>query len=208
MDLDAMRAATRRRAGVSSSDQLAADADLLEIIQEALDLFNNVRLWPWAETSASLALVAGTASYAMPTGWVATKSVHVQGRGPLDGRMSRGDLDASWPTATNTGVPQYYVVAEDGLRVYPTPSEAATVTHVYFRQETRLSAGSDTPLAPVWTHAAIVDKATALLLARMREHERSAAFDARFADWARQTSDNVRRSTAPRSVRVRSGGFV
>lgn len=203
-----MRAAVRRRVGVTSSDQLAADADLLELVQEALDLFNNVRLWPWAQTSASLSLVAGTASYAMPSGWVATKSLHVQGRGPLDGSKAEGDLDASWPTSTDTGVPQFYVVSGDALKLYPTPSEAATATHVYYRQETRLSAGSDTPLAPVWTHAAVVDKAAALLLTRMREHERAASFDARFADWVRQTSDNVRRSTAPRSVRVRAGGFV
>ena len=203
-----MRAAVRRRAGVSSSDQLAADADLLELVQEAADLFNNVRLWPWAETSASLSLVAGTASYAVPTGWVATKSLHVQGSGPLDGSKARGDLDAAFPTSTTTGTPQFYVVSEDAVKVYPTPSAAATVTHVFYRQETRLSAGSDTLLAPVWTHSAVVDKATGLLLARMREHERAASFDERFRDWVRQTSDNVRRSTAPRSVRVRAGGFL
>lgn len=208
MDLDALRAATRRRVGITSTDARAADADLLEIVQEALDLFNNETFWPWAEASTTLSLVAGTASYSVPTGWVATRQIQVPGESVLDGSHSRAELDDWYPTSSETGPPRFFVVSADLVRVYPTPDTTVSATHLYFRSETRLSAGTDTPLAPVWTHAAIVDLAASILLARVREDDRAEKFDGRYREWVRKTADNLRRSTGPVRVRVRPGGFL
>lgn len=207
MDVDAIRAAVRRRCGVSSSDQLAADTDLLEIIVGVLHEISVERDWPWLETSRSFNTTAGTASYATGTRWVRTHSLKIDNYGPL-GFYSRKHLDEWYPTSAATGTPRFYSVSGDQLLLFPTPEAVFSVTEVFQQYEPALTAGTDVPLMPLPFHTVIVHAAAEELLLRMREDERAAREAARKASWLGRMRDDVRRSGALPRVRVRPGSAV
>lgn len=206
MDLPGLITATRRRAGVSSLDAMAADADITELINEALGAITTHADWPWMETTRTFPTVAGTRAYATGTRWVRTRQLQVDGSEPLQPETRR-TLDYWFPDSTVRGTPQYWCVSGDQILLYPTPDAAVTVAEVFFQYEPELS-GSATPLLPSWAHGAIVEWAASLLLSRLREEERAAVCAARAQDWLKRLRDDQRRSTAPPRIRVRSGGFL
>ena len=208
MDLTALWTATRNRVGISSTDARAGDTAVTELIVEALNAIATERDWPWLETSETFSTVNGTATRAVPTGWMRTRTLQVAGSAPMDDSRSREQLDGLWSDSTATGQPMFFVVSGDALRMYPTPDAVYSVTHVYYRQETQLSSGSDTPLMPAWAHAAIAEWASSLLLTRLREDARAEAAMKRAHGWLDRLQDNARRVTGPVRVRVRPGGFV
>lgn len=201
-----MRAAVRRRVGVTSSDALAADADLLEIIVGVLHEISSERDWPWLETSRSFNTTSGTRGYATGTGWVSTTSLKIDGYSPL-GFYSRSQLEEWYPTASTTGMPQFYAVSGDQLQLFPTPDGVYAVTEVFQRFEPALVDGDDTPLMPAIYHMAVVHGAAEELLIRMREDERAAREAARKASIVGRMRAVARSGALPR-VRVRPGGFV
>lgn len=208
MNVTDLIAAVRRRTGLSSSDAFAADADLIEIIAEVSNAISTERDWPWLETSTTLTTAAGTQAYAMPADWVRTRTLAVSGSGPMDSTRSRQDLDGWFAASDSSGEPQFFVVSGDVLRLYPTPDRAYSVTHVYYRQETQLASGSDTPLIPSWAHGAIVYAAAAVLLRRVGEDARAEQAQRQADAWMRRLVDNSRRTSGPVRVRVRAGGFL
>lgn len=207
MTLTELIAEVRVRAGYPDTDPQASDADLTKLILEALNAISTERDWPWLETSATLTTADGTAAYSPPAGWVRTRSLQIPGSAPLDGAASRHELDSLYPS-TSTGQPQSWVVSGDQIRLYPIPDGVYSITHVYYRQETQLSAGSDTPLMPAWAHAAIVHWATSLYHSRTRNQELADESMKRARDWLTRLADNARRSNGPYRVRVRPGSWV
>ena len=207
MDLDAMRAAVRRRAGVSSSDQLAADADLLEIINGVMNEISGEAAWPWLEDTRTFVTVAGTQGYATATRWAQTGSLKIDGYGPL-GFYSRKQLEEWFPLAATRGTPEYYTVSGDELLLFPTPDGVYTVTEVFTAYEAQLAAGSDTPAMPLQFHTAIVHGAAEELLLRMREDERAAREAQRKAAILGRMRKAALRSGALMRVRVRPGSAV
>ena len=207
MDLQAMQAAVRRRVGLPSTDALGASADLTELINEALHAISTERDWPWLETSESISLSAGAGTDALPSNWVRTRSMTIGTYGSLT-YMDAGRLDDAYPDSGVTGRPRYYAVRGDTLLFRPFTDAAYTVSHVYYRSETDLSANGDTPLMPSWAHTAIVEWAAALYMLRTRDEDRARYFQERADDWLRRLQDNARRVTAPSVPRVRSGSWI
>ena len=206
MNLASLITAVRRRVGITSTDARAADADITELVNEALAAITTQEDWPWTETTRSFNTTAGTRGYATATRWVRTRQLQIDGSQPLEPE-SRRTLDYWFPTSTSTGTPLYWCVSGDQLRIYPTPDAVYTVTEVFFQYEPELS-GTDTPLMPSWAHGSIVEWASSLLLTRLREDERAAVAMSRAQDWLKRMADDSRRSTPPLRIRVRSGSEV
>jgi hypothetical protein len=75
--LTEMRTAVRTRIGNPSTDGFFTDAQLTDLINEALAAVSAEEDWPWLQTSANITTVAGTAAYAAPAGWVHTKQLYI-----------------------------------------------------------------------------------------------------------------------------------
>jgi hypothetical protein len=202
-----MAAAVRRRCGLPQTDSLAADADLIELLNEASQAISTERDWPWLETSETITTVAGTGASAVPADWVRTKQLRVNLYDSM-ATLDSGNLDARFPDNTARGVPQAFAVQGDTILLRPVPDAAYAIEHIYYRQETQLASGSDTPLMPAWAHTAIVEWAAALFLYRARDDQRAELAMKRARDWVNRLQDNARRTTAPATVRVRAGSWI
>lgn len=208
MSVTTLIAAVRRRTGLSSSDAFAADTDITELLNEASASVATERDWPWLETSTTLTTANGTASYSVPADWTRTRTLQISGSDPMDDSRSRQELDGLFPTSTDTGQPQFFVITGDAIRLYPTPDGVYTVTHVYYRTETTLDDGADVPLMPAWAQGALVHAAAAMLFRRTNQMERANEEEQQYERWLKRLHDNARRVTGPVRVRVRSGGFI
>lgn len=206
MNLAAMIAAVRTRAGIPSTDALGGDPAITEFINEALAAISTERDWPWLEATRSFVTAANTGTYAAPSDWVRTRSLKVADEAPLRS-VSRAQLDYWYPATSDTGRPRLYAVSAEQLVLRPIPDGVYTVTEIYFRSEPELS-GVMTPLLPAWAHYAIVEWATSLLLERTRNEDRAERAMRRAQDWLKRLQDDARRTTAPVGVRVRPGGLL
>lgn len=209
MNVTNLIAAVRRRTGLSSSDAFAADADITEILAEVCNAVASEHDWPWLETSATLTTAAGTATYSVPADWMRTRTLQVSGSSPMDSSLSREQVDGWFPDSVNSsGEPLFFVVSGDTLRLYPTPDAVYSVTHVYYKSETVLAAGSDVPLMPAWAQGILIWGAASHLLRRTGQDARADEAQVQYDRWLRRLQDNVRRTSGPVRVRVRSGGWI
>lgn len=211
MNLGTMRTAVYTRIGLPSTDTFYPSTVVNDFLNEALQAINNEEYWPWTQATATISTVAGTAAYAVPTDWKATKQLFISGFTPL-ALSNLADVDY----VTQQGQPVAYVVFGDQIILSPTPDGVYTVTHQYQKMEPTLTLDSDTPLMPAEFHYAIV--AFAAHLAHMRSGEvdyyrgnitgKAAAALQEYNQWLARMRDARRRSTGPLRPRIRPGSLI
>ena len=194
MNLGQLRAALERRTGVAY-DSTAAN----ELINDGLRAVAAAGKWPWLFDTQTITLVAGTASYALPAGYLDTRSIVLS-----DGRRAEriavedGDVFSSrqeLPTCA-------YAIEGDEVIFYPTPSAAGTATHRFVRGEEELSSDSDTPLLPATFHPAVVCYAARAVMERLDMPRRADRFEAEYDRWLR-TLPTYKHRGGRRTVRTR-----
>jgi len=211
MRLDAYREKVRRRAGVATGDQLITPALIDDVVNQALQQIDGEAMWPWLETSATLTLVAGTTSYALPTDFRKAKGTIVL-IGATSGRTELVEvsaISAFVADPTMTGRPSGYAIDGDSVVFTPTPDAAYTARLGYYRTTLELVDDADTPLLPDQWHGAVVAIAVGLLVTP-EKGSRSAkeVADIEAANWIRRMRSSLRRSTGTIIPRVRPGGWV
>jgi hypothetical protein len=204
MTLTEMRTAVRNRMGNPSTDGFYTDAQLTDLINEAMHFVSAMDDWPWLQTSETITTTAGDGSYAPNANWVRTKQLFIQESEPFV-LISLAEVD---DYGLRQGQPDTYHIYAEELLLRPVPSGAFSVIHQYIRKETTLSADGDTPVMPSMFHYAIVEYATYLGHARAGYAERSQLAFKGFQDWYKNMVSFRRRSQLPVRPRVRPGSWL
>ncbi len=187
-----------------------AAQQLIFINETQRDVIGDHR-WRFMLTSATVAAVAGTASYTLPTSPALhhVESIRLAITGTFLPELEWRDTeDFLAEEAANASfvpytTPYWWTDAVPGsFRVYPAPSSAGTFTVRYFKQLTDLTADGDTPQVPTPYLDVIVAGACAKLAGRERRfdaadrwqkryEERLAAMRSQYGLRQRQNSDRV-----------------
>lgn len=204
MDLTTMRTAVRTRIGNPSTDGFFSDAQVTDLVNEALQVVSTEDDWPWLQTSETIATVAGTQAYTPAADWVRTKELHIVNFEPLVFKSlaeinNYGDVQAQ---------PDSYTIYDEDLLLGPIPGAAYNVVHQYIKYEPALSNDNDTPIMPSQFHYAIVTKAAQLAHLRAGYAERADREEKEYQQWYRRMVSFRRRSQRPVRPRVRPGGWL
>lgn len=115
-------------------------------IKAAIKHFERER-WYFNEATTTTVTVAGTATYALPTDFMKMDNVKVTVSGSkvqLE-PMPYIELDAlDTGTSSVRGVPKFWAIYGNVLRLYPIPDAVYTITESYQNRLTELSADADT----------------------------------------------------------------
>lgn len=134
------------------------------------------------EKFASVSLVSGTPSYALPDDWFATRYIkHIENTtyrllSPMSEMRYQGQLSIA------SGTPEAYAIFDDLLYIYPTPgSSTPTLYHKYIAIPQILVNNEDVAfsgkmrLVPLHPH--LIDLAAAILKAEENEEEKYIAVE-------------------------------
>lgn len=122
------------------------------------DIFNEYQL-PFMEATQTYTLAAGTSDITngsgLPSNFVQPIDVMLTTAG-LESTLTYKDYqeinllhpDPSDTTANPSNVPQYWYKYGSTIRVYPAPASAYTVSLLYLKEPTELSADADVPEVP------------------------------------------------------------
>lgn len=200
-----MRTAVRTRIGSPSTDGFFSDAQLTDLINEALAAISAEEDWPWLQTAANITTVAGTAAYAAPATWVHTKQLYINQYDPLI-YLSLAEMDSI--AVEDVGQPQMFTIYDEDIILRPVPNAVYTIVHQYNRSETALAADIDTPTMPAIFHFAIVTLAAKLSHDRQRDLQRSQIEDADYQQWLRRMRNFRYRLQGPLRPRIRPGSSL
>lgn len=203
MTLTEMRTAVRTRLGNPSTDGFFSDAQLTDLINEALQAISSEDDWPWLQTSENIALTSGDGSYPPAANWIRTKQLYITNFEPLV-QISLAEINE----ITTQGQPEYFHIYDEEIVVRPIPTVSATLIHQYIRSETALSGDSDTPVMPTMFHYAIVAFACYLAHLRQQRNELAQLELRAYQDWYRRMISFRRRSQLPIRPRVRPGSWL
>lgn len=202
MQLSDFLTAVRTRLGNPSTDGFFSDANLTDILNEALHAVSTDVDWPWLQTSTSFNTTGGTATYTPTAGWNRTRVLCIDGYDPLEER-SLAEI-RSYPS-TERGRPEWYAISGDTIILRPVPDGTYAVIHDYIKNETSMSAPSSEVLMPTVYQYSIVAKAVELAHLRQSRPDRAREAAEEYLAWIERMKDNRRRTSAPKRIRVRPG---
>lgn len=166
MDLDAIRAASRRQTNLSTAD--ISDADLLTIVNEGLREVATIHRWEWLFKSGTLTTVADAAEIALPADFMFMGLLTIDGKNnePLQNiSFSEYKYWYGDNASTASDGTLFYIRYDDGtgkIGIFPTPSTSTTDKYdiFYYRTPTELSTGTDVPEFDARFHSMLVDYAS------------------------------------------------
>lgn len=202
LQLSTMRTAVRTRLGVPATDGFFTDAQVTDIINEALQIFATEYDWPWLKTQENIATVAGTGSYTPTSGWYRTKALTINNENSMQKRSLQEIREFN---TDETGIPEVYCEDAGTLLLRPVPDQVYTVVHDYYKFEPELVDDADVPLVPAQYRWAIVELACHIAHLRQGDETRAERSLAAYGLWISKILDNRRRTSPPTRVRVRPG---
>lgn len=200
-DLTDLLARVLNRGSFNSADTGLTSTVHTAHINAALKQISNERDWPWLFTTATINTVAGTATYAHPTGYVRTDSIFEPATGIILQERQIEELDQY----TASDRPLLWCSYGTNIVLGPKPDDVYALTHRYVRVEPLLTTGSDLPLIPNAFDEGVVEWATYLGQTFTRQFDKAQEAAARYNAWLKTTLDNVRRGRRPLRVQVRPG---
>lgn len=192
MQLSDIRSRVRERLDIDANDNSITDAVLTELINAAIRKVNLLQDWPWLVTvdTTLTATVAGTRVYTPASDWRKTQYIMVdsdQQLRPMQPQAIERHADAD-------GFPRFYAVRGGSLILAPEPDAVYSITHVYIKNETALSANGDEPAAPDWAIDMYIEYAAVLVARRLRDQGLTRLVEEEFGATYRSMLDEVRRT--------------
>jgi hypothetical protein len=201
--LDDIKTAALDVFGYNASDPLLDGTTMTRLVNSALTQLSTEYDWPWLYAEGTIAIVAGTTDYSVPTSWTRTKWIAIE-EDELAFRSNR-DLRRIIGDTSVTGQPTFYsTVGDTSIRVGRIPDAAYTADHGYFVAETALSAGTDTPALHAAYDDYLVQHVAKKLAIRKGETRDVQTANNEIKAWEKRIRDNVRRSAAFPRVKVRN----
>lgn len=203
---DTMVTAVRTRLGNPSTDGFFSDAQLSDLVNEALQITNAEADWPWLQATTTFATVAGTATYdpTAASGWVKTRTLSIDG---FDSMSERSLIEIRDWGITPQGTPCMWALENELINLRPVPNAVFTVIHDYIKIEPEISS-TQTPLMPASYRWSIVEYATYLAQLRQGNQQGAGAAKAAWQDWLEKMADHRRRTTGGQRIRVRPGSAL
>lgn len=182
MQLSDLRTAVRTRTGVASTDQLAGDTALTDLLNSALRrvVMDYPVGWPWYRAEIAVTTAAGTDTYPFKPG--GTHSMHAtiqvdkvlsvavligQSYSTLE-RTNMTYLRDNYSFTGASAMPQAWCTNGRNLVLGPMPDAAYTLRVGAIIGEPTLTNGTDVPLLPDTFIDLLLDKASSMLAMRMR----------------------------------------
>lgn len=127
-------------------------------------------LWPFRETTGTLALVQGTQEYDLSTNFADIDEqniVSVALQGTANKKLTYwpfSQLRANQPDfdLASQGVPERYYLKSGSIGFWPVPNAATTCLIDYYKVPTEMSLDADTPIIPVAYREALVQYAISM----------------------------------------------
>lgn len=174
----------------SLTDTLWSDTELLGCMYRAM--LKMARKTNAIESTATQSTVAGTSTYAIPTGAIEVWRVTYNGK-KLQSITWR-EYDAMNPNSTtSSGSPTFYIHDGDSLILYPTPDAAQTLKVWSYNEPTQPTAASYTIPIPTRYHDVLVDGVTAEMCPKDLGHPLTAFYTSKFEKGIEDTKAHVKR---------------
>lgn len=187
---------------IRSDDGDFADADMLILINGALQNLSTKHEWPWLYAEDTISAVIGTRDYNVPTGWTKTAWLSIDATGPFQ-VLTMKEMQR-WNDANITGKPQYFShVGDTSIRIAPFPNQAYTVNVGYYIAETVMTGDSDTPLFDDAYEDYVIWEVVRRMGDRKGDDAMVRRAEKHLAEWEQDIADNVQRSKAMPRVRYR-----
>lgn len=201
-----MITAVRTRIGNPSTDGFFTDAQIGDMVNEALQITNAEADWPWLQASTTFNTAIGTATYdpTSATGWVKTRGLCIDGQ---DAMAERSLIELREWGVVPTGTPAFWALENELINLRPVPNAVFTVIHDYIKIEPELSSTAE-PLMPASYRWSIVEYACYLAQLRQGNEQGAGAAKAAWQDWLGKMADHRRRTTGGRRIRVRPGSAL
>jgi len=187
------------KVGLPSTDGLLTDSALGVLVNAALRAITTQKDWPWLYTEDSFVTVAGTESYAVGTNSTKTSWLSIEDD-ELD-LVQRTELK-KWDG--DTAIPVAWAESAGTIILGPTPDAVYTVKRGFYKSETVLSSGGDTPLLPDAYSDYLITFAAKLAGVRLRDTQLHSMMMAEEAAWVKRMNDNVRRSSPLLGIKTRA----
>lgn len=200
MNLGTLRPAVRERLLMTATDAAGGDATVNGYINEALHVIEteNPGGWDWLRVPFNFSTVAGTERYTLAA-IAAGSAVAIAGgihaivsaerlipgstSGPFPMiRQPRRQAQELYPF-TLTQPPEVYYVEGLALGLKPIPDAVYTISGIALAIEPDLVADGNTPILPAMFHAAIIEKAAALLARRTQNAGKAAECESFYKEW-------------------------
>lgn len=209
MNLEQMQDAVRLRMGVPVADSFVADPVLIDLINEAVQVYAMEEDWPWLEETVTFNSVANQEAYDTPADWVRTAVVTPDSDYPLRYISINETRQRNEVGGLSNGLyPDSYTIQRDKILLSPIPQAVRSYTHDYIKAETTLVSPTDVPFLPTQWRYMIVCKAVALAYMRDNNMERALSWERQYDKWLTRMRDNRKRTTAFTQVRVRPGSMI
>jgi hypothetical protein len=199
-----MLTAVRTRLGNPSTDGFYTDAQIGDLVNEALQVYTTEADWPWLQATTTFPTVAGTATYSPPAGWMKTRLLTIDG---YDSMRERSLAEIREVAVAVTGQPDWWALENELINLRPVPNAVYTVIHDYYKIEPELSSTAE-PLMPAQFRWALVEYACYLAKLRAGYVQEAQAFKSVYEQWIQKMADHRRRTTGTRKIRVRPGSAL
>ena len=173
-------------------------------INAALHEIASVRDWPWLEGTDTFNTAAGTAQYALPSDWQATRGLLVGGDPAHFVNVAEGDDYEDWDQSEARWS---FTVDADQITIYPTPGDVIACTHRYVKEEADLSTGTDEPLLPARFHWMVVHLAASFVHSRMGDLPQASFHRSQYEELMSRAMRSMNRQRGPWLARIRPGGM-
>lgn len=156
------------------------------------DVFNEYRL-RFMQTTQNYTLASGVADITngsgLPTNFVQAYDIFITSSG-LESKLQYKtfqEIDQLYPDPTDTtsnpaGIPIYWYVYGDTIRVYPAPNSAYTVTMRYLKKPTILDADADVPELPSEFEEVLVMGAAYRVMQTKDNYDRAAIMENKYME--------------------------
>jgi len=140
-----------KRSGVSgiasTTDQIP---DFITIAEKRL--FNDLKVREM-ELQSSTSTAAGTATVALPTGYLSAKWLYIDTDPRVALEYISGEIAAKMLATASTDKPRYYSTEGSNWRLYPTPGAVYTLQYLIYKEPTALSGSTATNVIfPTYSH--------------------------------------------------------
>lgn len=214
MDLGTARDQVYSRLGYTQTDGQLTPGQVTGLLRVALYTLAGAGDWAWLQMTETLTTAAGvnyvTPLSNSPSGATWSRTTNLTGSAHGHNIVEIPWADFRDRDVTNqSALPDVWALYGGLLYLHPTPSgSGTTLYHDYIKGEAALTSDTDTPFLPDQWCGAWVEKTAELAARRIQDYQTAQVCAGEYTTWLREMQSHRRRTSGPRRVAVRPGGWM